>query len=239
MVMDVSVNYVVSNYLGKRRYAPALEADPLFYVKKHCQFFQDNIVPHLSKITFVLNKCSDNERDHKFIDYVGSVRLNVPHELVVRENSGFSYGAWQDVVIKNKEYPFHFLTEDDYIPVIADFLSEFLKHIDERIIYVCSLYSPINYRMSHCAISNGLLNSSVILKENIINKTMPLNAILTNSDDYRIGCDNQILFLQNFSRLNYKIKDMTGDFNIPFLEPSGKITNYGNSLKPYIIIPIQ
>lgn len=233
--MEKSINYVISNYLGERRYAPNLKIDPIFYLRKQCEFFTKNIIPEIGLVTFVLSKSDDNIRDNIFIDFIKQLKLPVKYELIVRENRGFSYGAWQDIVIKNIEYDFHFLIEDDYMLNDAHSLDDFIDLSDDETIYVCQVYVT-----EHCSMSNGLLNSKIVRKElNRLDIKKILNATVDNECNYVTGINNQVLFLKNFTDINYKIKDVTKINNIPFSDHLGNIIQRGSLDKKITIIPIS
>lgn len=232
--MNNSINYIISNFLGTRRFCPSLNKDPLFYIKKQCDFFKNNTIPNVEMVSFVLSKCDIENRDQLFIDFINTIKLPVKHELIVRENRGFSYGAWQEVVMKNINYDFHFLIEDDYLPICNNFIDYFKTQLDEETIFICQVYI-----CEHCSMSNGFLNSKIIRKEiNNINPKMPLNAVVDNECNYVTGINNQILFLKNFTDLNYKIKDLTKKCSIPFSDHLGNIIQRGNYEKETIITSI-
>lgn len=230
----MKVNYIVSNYLGARRFSPKLNQDALFYIKEHCKFINENKIDAISKVTIVLNKSENIERDNQFISYVNDLKLNVPHELVVRENSGFSYGAWQDAVEKNRDFDYSFLTEDDYVPSSNKIIESFLKPMNKDTAYVCCLYDK-----GHCAISIGLLNMSIVNSEHRLNSDMVLNAEKTLSSNYVYGIHNQRLFLKNFEELGYKISDLSKTNRWFFVNHVGNIVQYGNMEGEIIIKPID
>ena len=229
----MKVNYVISNYLGDRRFAPKLKDDVLFYAKAYCKYFQDNKFDSISKVTFVLNRSNDKERDNKFIDYIKKVKLNVEHEIIVRDNKGFSYGAWQEVVGKNKDFDYHFLMEDDYIPTNNKIIDYFLAEMkSDSVVYVCCIYTE-----GHCAMSGGLLNTKIVNKETRINSDMILNSETKLSDSYVDGVHNQRIFLKNFEELGYKINDLK-DKRWLFVNHIGHITQHGNLEGDVILKPL-
>lgn len=228
----MNVNYVVANYLGERRFAPSLAEDPLFYVKAHCKFFQDNNVENVSKVTFVLNK-SDEKIDEQFVNFLKNEKLNVEHEVIVRDNVGFSYGAWQDMVERNPDFDYHFLIEDDYVPTTGKIINRFLEGFKNDTIYVCCIYER-----GHCAMSSGLLNTKMVINEKKKNTEMILNATKSLSKDYCDGIHNQKIFLKNFEELGYNICDLSEKYRWLFVNHLGNISQHGNLEGEILLKPL-
>ena len=235
----MNINYVISNYVGARRFAPKLQLDPLFYIKSHCNYFTNNKLEGVSKITFVLNKSDDYRRDEEFIDYVNNIKLSTEHELIVRDNIGFSYGAWQSVVEKNKDFDYHFLLEDDYIPRDNKIIENFFNAMQnkDKTVFVCCIYEN-----GHCAMSSGLLNTKIVNKEiteGRLNLKMILNAEKIQSSDYALGVNNQRIFLKNFEELGYNIKDLAKENKWLFVNHLGDITHHGNPMGTILLEPLD
>lgn len=129
------INYIVAFYIGKNRgydhYKHKFVYDPLFFVREHVKFVEtcnSNIFP-----TFVFNDDIPDSIKTDIIDLCPNI------EIIFRPNNGFSYGAWNDAIIKNIDlYDYFFIIEDDYIPTSADFCEPFLNKISDIVPYVCS-----------------------------------------------------------------------------------------------------
>ena len=228
------INYVVTNFLGERRFAPSLKEDVLFFIKQHIQFLNDNKISSIKKVTFVLNKCNDSERDNKFIEYINNLEMDVEFELIVRENKGFSYGAWQEVVAKNTEFDYHFLIEDDYVPTSPKFIDYFMEQMKENTVYVCCIFER-----GHCAMSSGLLNNKIVKNETRLDADKILNVTNFETNDYIHGVDNQRNFMLNFIELGYEINDLSETNRWLFLNHIGNISQHGNLEGEVLLKPLD
>lgn len=240
-------NYIIANYIGPNRqyplYKSLFETDPLFFYKKHLDFFTRNNLPDIS-CTFVFNDDVDSLLKDKIND------LNRDkHEVIFRSNAGFSYGIWNDTVIKNlDQYDAFFLIEDDYLPSTDKFLTGFKQKITSKVAFVCSLVELATHeRFSHSvpatqapfrfpSISNGLLLASACRV--VMSKYGTLFRINDRSD-YWSAYTNQIYFLKNFNDIGYDVVDTTDEYCSPYYNShENRILNYGKGetlIEPILI----
>jgi hypothetical protein len=225
----VSVNYIVAIYGGVRRSHPE-GTHILKFIKAHLEYLKDPS-QYITHATFVFNKSNTSE-EKIVIKYLRSLKsiLPIPIKIIVRDNKGGSYGAWNEGVSKTyKKYSHSFLIEDDYIPFRKDFINYFLEKDNEDISFVASLY-----REEHAAISNGLLKNNHIPQ--ILEK---YNAVFNIIDlpnlPYSQLCQNQRTFLHYFPEKLIDITDIA--HTIFFSYPAGNII-YKDSTLPLLIHPI-
>lgn len=218
-----TVNYVVALYGGKRRHyhlTPILD-----FAKKQVEFLKQK-PKHITQVSFVFNE-SDNPEDQAAIEYLSNINLPIPHSIRIRENTGFSYGAWNAVINSTKnDFDYTFLIEDDYIPTKTDFIDYFLSKIKDDTIYVCCLY-----RSDHAALASGLF----------INKHAFTPAFkLIDNNSYSYGAyENQIHFLRLYQNEGFKIEDITDIAHTEFLNVTRQSILYGDQSKPFIMGPIM
>lgn len=247
MSTELRINYIASFYVGPNRtfpyYQKAFKEDPLYFVYRHIEF--SNFAENISKFTFVIN--DDIADDLK--DKIYELTHNKNIEICFRQNSGYSYGAWNEIVSKNlKSYDYFFLIEDDYIPSITNFTLPFLQRFKNNTAYVCSLMVEINNKINemvpkdigqfkHPSISNGMLSAKVC--NQVLEKYKTLFRLQPGITK-EIGYWNQIYFLKNFTDLGYDISDTTDEFSSPYMNTlTGDIKIFGNPEKQPLIVPIQ
>jgi len=205
----MKIHYVIATYLGPRRIDP-MPHDPLCHVKLHLKFLKKypNVV-HKSTIV-----C--NQYDPILEEQLITLTQNTNTELILRENKGCSYAAWEQAVIQNlfQNFDYHFLIEDDYIPLDQNFLQPYLYKSGPNIAYTCSLAKNFPTQR-HAGISNGLLSNQLaeeIYKNNhalfhLKTKNTPeLQKRFKNTHkEYGICEYNQVFFLDPFTNEGYKI----------------------------------
>jgi hypothetical protein len=226
-----TINYIVAIYGGNRRHYGNLSPIGVF-VNKHIEFLKSN-PKYIEYVTFVFNK-SNNLDEVELIQQCKEFLENFKYtgDVIVRDNSGFSYGAWHEGIlhnINNKEITHHFLIEDDYLPQCSDFLEWFLFVENEDTKYVASLWKE-----NHAAMSNGLLNHKKAL--DTYKKYGTVFQLKTNaSESYWDGFDNQRHYLNLIEGHGIDTTQVgyNGYFNI-----NRQIDNYGKLQGPLLINPI-
>lgn len=245
--MSTRVNYIAAFYIGDNRtsqyYQKAFYADPLYFFRRHLRLIDrlDNI----TRYSFVINDDISDVLKSEIISLASNKNL----DIFFRENSGYSYGAWNDVILHNlKDYDYFFLIEDDYLPADKNFVFPFVNKLKNNVCYVCSLAVEIsnenNYmvtaqegKFKHPSISNGMISAAacrqVVKNYNSLFRIKPGKVI----DD---GYWNQIYFLKNFTDLGYDILDITDEYSSPYLNSTnGSIKIFGDPNLPSLLEPIQ
>ena len=237
-------DYIVAFYLEERRskfYVNLSNSDKFFLVKSHLEFLSKNIkqMKDLNKVYFTFNVNSLSlSLLNEIKTLVNTYSLDNIIEIDLRDNKGFSYGAWQHTLINNLQKPnnpeYAFLCEDDYIPTDVNFHLPFIKKFkSSNVSYVASLVwdSPTK----HASISNGFIKYS-ICKE-LYEEEQKIFSLL-EGNDYYTGVFNQVHFLDPLI-LRSEIADISDEYKIPFYELSLEVlTYYGNLDGKIVIKPI-
>ena len=102
--MNNKVCYMCCCYLGDRRSATNIyNVDRLSYVKEHVKSLQE-FKHNLDKIIFVFNLDPEHiELFQQTKDIIPSKIQNTEVEIIVRENYGMSYAAFNEVFKKYKD----------------------------------------------------------------------------------------------------------------------------------------
>lgn len=146
------------------------------FLEKHLNFVRKS--KFLSKATFVFNECSEVSND-EIKTMVGD-----DAHLIFRPNIQCSYGAWQEAVLKNlNRFDYHFLIEDDYLPVSGHFFVPFLQKMTDNVCYVASgIKQDRNGQFANP--SNGLLSNEkakiIFEKRNCLFDLSPASAETCN-----------------------------------------------------------
>jgi hypothetical protein len=135
--MTDKINYIVACYLGTRRVNTV--SDPVMLVQAHLEYLQKHEVA-LDRVTLVLNS-DEHEEERRFLDLVRKYRpYYTDLRVILRENTGLSYAAWEQAVnscIENDEgFTHYFLMEDDYVPARPDFVEIYKDSMEEGCGYV-------------------------------------------------------------------------------------------------------
>lgn len=123
------IHYIVAVWLGPRRVQPV--NNPYAYLKHQLYFLKNS--KSIDKATFVVNHY-DKELEKEIEPLIAS--FGVQASVIYRENSGCSYAAFQEGVVQNLEYDYHFLIEDDGKPTNENFLEPFLNEMKNNTIFV-------------------------------------------------------------------------------------------------------
>jgi hypothetical protein len=242
------VNYIVANYIGPLRtyshYQKLFNKDPLYFFRKHLEFIKTVDSAYQVTATFVFN----DDIDLKVRNELESiVQDNV--EIIFRKNAGFSYGIWNDTIIKNlNHYDYFFLIEDDYLPCHVDFLDPFIKRIKNNVAFVCGLVDRASSEIfpGHVlvddepflfpSISNGLISATACQK--VYSKTGSVFKLNLNTD-YWSAYTNQIYFCKPFTDMGYNIVDTLSEYSSPYNNANAKdLVIYGKG-KPPLLSPIE
>lgn len=245
--MSITVNYIVANYIGPLRtyghYQEQFKKDPLCFFKKHLDFLQTVHDPEHVTATFVFNDDIDIDIKRQLDDY-----YQYKFEIVYRKNAGFSYGIWNDTIIKNLDkYDYFFLIEDDYLPTRGDFILPFKQRCVGKNVFVCGLveeaspqrfpgHVPVNEDpFLFPSISNGLLSAAACRR---VYKKYGSIFNINYNNDYQSAYTNQIYFCKHFTDMGYNIVDILDEYSSPYNNASKReLVMYGDN-KPPLLLPI-
>lgn len=238
---DYNIHYIVCCFLHKRKnlkYTSETEKDAFFFVKKHIEYLRNIKQSNIKYATFVFNIINDSDIEliNSFFNniQINNIKLNV----FIRGNSGFSYGAWGEVIQNNLDdnEDYFFLIEDDYIPSNNTFYEPFVEKCSEKTPYICCLANndPAN---PHASISNGLIFKNSC---KLINNKYGTVFISCGNGDYSSAYYSQMHFYDNFINSGFGISDISDNYCVPFMvSDTNKIEIYGNCNKETLIIPIE
>lgn len=239
--MKTKITYIVATWLGPRRadyYTEQYQSDPYFLIKQHITNLSIFDNDDINKIIIVVNK-NDGLIDANLQTELNKLNCKIPYEIIIRENTGFSYAAW-DAGIRyclqneiNSDY--YFLIEDDYVPIQDNFYRCFLNKFSDNVGGVFQLYTAMHGLKQHAAISNGMISRTVI--ETCLKKYENIFNIQFNNT-YLTAQHNQETFLDHIEAES-KIFDIADVANIPFYDINiGAIKYFGDITKPTPISPI-
>lgn len=247
---DLSIKYVVACYAGRRRSDNySWWSDPRRFVKAHLgvlrRFGESS---GIQEAVFVVN--GDGFRAQDFPPEVGSVPVSVQF----RPNCGFSYAAWQSAIVEDlrssASTDFYFLIEDDYVPMSADFLHDFVVKSRRGACYVAQLVLPTDadqiqqihenldptvYVPSvHAGISNGLLSRKAAQQVyEQFGELFPKS----NAESYLHAEYSQILFLSHFARLGFELEDVSDRQLAVYANAENVHVPYGPPTLPLKVAP--
>lgn len=241
----MSINYIVAIYIGKRgithegdlgyiQYHEKFKVDPLFFAKIHRDFLSSCQNSKITKASFVFN--DDISDDIKKMALEEIKLTNMDYEIIFRKNNGYSYGAWNDTILKNiNDYDYFFMIEDDCIPLETDFYEYFIE--------CCTLETPIVATYVnpnppiHAASSNSIVRADVCRE--ILNKTGKL-FFVNNSNSLPDAWDTQTYFFKYFMENGYKMRDILDKYSTPHALNCriNHVVIFGNKENPHCIVPI-
>jgi hypothetical protein len=239
--MQYSVHYIVCFYFGNRKSAKfnnIIENDQLFFLKKQLEYLE-TCGPEIKESTFIVNgDFLETVSDYVTKNEPKNVKLN----LKFRENTGFSYGAWNDVItnsiLDGKEFDYHFMLEDDYLPNKPDFYKPFVEKSVGQTAFVCCLLFPKEGDNRHPSISNSLVRNDackLILEKH--SSVFNVNGAAGN--DYHGAYNIQTSYHNYFGEEKYILDDLADQYHFPFHDSQNDSTiDYGNSNGEKLIIPL-
>ena len=211
--------YVVNFYFGDRRKTiTEFESDRLIFLKKQIEVL--SLYYHnLDKIIFNFNV--ENEH-YKYLNdalkIIPKKIQNTDVEVLIRENKGFSYGAWSDSFEKNRdEYDYFIFNEDDYF-VIENNWDEYLirkYHTLPDTGYLCPLQrdgAEWNDYKPHAGHSFGIASTKSLNK--VWDKYGKLPHSLENN--YKLQEKIQHNFSYAFFEVGLRVYDIREDYRVQF-----------------------
>ena len=237
----MKIAYIVSLFFGTRRVqSQGYRADRLEYLNKHLEQL-GKLEHNISKVIFVINEETQREfskiETQRAIEKISNFK-SIDSSVIVRENEGYSYGAWDAALKKySKDFDYCFLIEDDYAPVVDNFDEKFREYFskDERLGYVCQLWwNHKGGTVFHAGISNGLIKTSAYLS------TEGFQLVdCKGKTSYNHGIENQKFFLTPLIEKGYTAMDIGDKYRNYFLNHLSEILTYGNENGEDLILPIH
>jgi hypothetical protein len=155
----------------------------------------------------------------------------IPIKLLYRKNGGGSYTAWDSAIqaVLKDDYDYHFLIEDDYVPVTDYFYQPFVEMFKSETAYICQFWID-----NHASVSNGLFSGKAAkdLKE----KFGSIFDCINNRDDWAGQVLNQVNFLNFAKKAGYTFGDVS-KYCHPFLERENFIKVFGNAQGKVLLAP--
>lgn len=231
-----SIKYIFPLFFGTRRsslYNDAIINNKFALLDKHIEYL-NNCPDAISGAIIVIN----GESPDNLESYLQE-NLKKQFEVVKRENIGFSYGAWNDAIVKDiidgNKTDYYFLIEDDYIPSVKKFYTPFVKRCCKNVAYVCCMYGAFGGNKNHAAISNGLISGKFC--RNIYEKHNQIFSFAGSS--YVDGASTQVDFLKYFEEEGYDFTDILDKYSSPFLNFSANdIKIFGEETNKSLLKPI-
>lgn len=232
-----NINYIAAFYLGNRvhsDYNEALKTNSLFMLEKHIEALFDT---DIELVTFVFN-LDDISLSKNIEEKIRNYDIKFNYECCFRENKGCSYGAWNDVMIKNlNNFEYFFLIEDDYIPTIKNFYEPFIEKCTLDFPYVCEFCDKTKEGLSFASISNGLMNSKAC--KAVYEKHKSIFKIYNDNNYLETFYKTQMECYEYFINNGFGIKDILDEYSAPFMSSITKqITIYGDAKNPVLLSPI-
>lgn len=232
----MNINYIVACYLGTRRNQPLHPTGT--FISKHLEFLKDTDA--VSRITLSIS-IEDRLQEEAVRDLMEPYKSYSPHiKLILRDNRGHSYGAWNDAICHSLEsgekFDYYFCIEDDYVPVTKDFAIPFVDKVTDSTGYVCQVAQD-THGHRHAAVSNGLIPYRAA---SLMYKGMNTVFKVTQSKTYIEGERNQIHFLDYLDDSGFEMVDCSDTTTTEYLalnhSGSTSIQKFGSG--PNVIAPI-
>jgi hypothetical protein len=231
----MNIHYIVAFYLGPRDTLPVndfLIEDRYHYVKKHIECLKKFCCKDITKITFVVSEY-DKKIDSKVDEVVKKHKGSLPIEVFHRENIGFSYAAWNDVMMKSlndkEDFDYCFLIEDDYIPNCDYFYTPFTDLFDDKTAFVCQVWN-----VNHPSVSNGVFSYNIAKK--LKEKYGSIFKLVSDDDSYSGGVENQIHYIDYARQEKYYFTDVRKTSLQIFLDRNHFVF-FGNPKGEILIVP--
>ena len=229
----MKIHYIVAFYLGDRLTKSCdilLKKDRYHYVKKHIENLNKYKIDDITQATFVIASY-DNKIDEGVKKIIEEHFCKIPIKLIYMKNGGGSYTAWGKAIheVLKEDFDYHFLIEDDYVPVADYFYKPFVDRCSPNTAYVCQYWND-----NHASVSNGLFSDKVA--KDLKNSFGSVFDCINNRDDWNGQVLNQISFLNFAKQAGYKFADVS-KYCHPFLERENFIKVFGNKYGKVLLAP--
>jgi hypothetical protein len=233
----VKVNYILAMYFGERRSYDRTQ-DRLEFLRTQLTFLE-NIPPDsaICHVVFSINESDDIPRE-EIERLIREASLPIEYLIRYRPNIGYSYANWNEVMIelRDRDFDYHFLMEDDYVPTSPYFYQPFIDLTTEKIPFVCLKASENGFmgHQRHPTICVGLIRCKEAIET--LNRVGSILWIHPGQD-YRSAEESQIHMMDNFNRIGYDFTGIPDNVRKPFWDNSLGLWERGG-IDPPIIIPI-
>jgi hypothetical protein len=231
------INYIPAFYIGERKhsgYAKELQNNQLIMVEKQIEALNKTDIQF---VTFAFN-LDDITMSQEIEEKIKSYNINFNYECYFRQNKGCSYGAWNDVIIKNlNDFDYFFIIEDDFIPIVKDFYVPFIERSSYEIPYVCEFTDSEWKGLPHASIPHGIMRSDAC--KFIYEKYG--NVLKTYEQDNRLETFYKIQMecYEYFINEGFGITDILDAYSAPFMSsPTRTVTIFGDPKNPVLLDPI-
>jgi hypothetical protein len=210
------INYIIATWNGKR----------LTDTERSYEHVLRNHLKQLGTLKHSLTQVTIMKPESGVVNSYYDVDLPPNAVMVECENKHLSYGQYLKGLERlHKDFDYHILIEDDYVPAVDDFDRKLIELYEEGS-YLCSMVGGGGDRF-HCAISHGIMSSKTynLVDHSLISKFKVLEAQRAFS---RMLIESGIRCVDY--RMYYKI----------YYYSLGKITNYSiTQHDEHIFKPIQ
>ena len=229
----MNIHYVVAFYLGDRETKSCdilLKKDRYHYVKKHIENLNKYKIDDVTQVTFVVAKYNE-KIDEGVKKILEDYPCKIPIQLLYQKNGGGSYTAWDTAIrsVLDKDFDYHFLIEDDYVPVADYFYRPFVERFTPNTAYISQYWID-----NHASISNGLFSHKAA--KDLKNKFGGIFDCVNNRDDWAGQVLNQVNFLNFAKQAGYTFGDVS-KYCHPYLERANFIKVFGNKYGNVLIAP--
>ena len=147
------INYIIATWNGKR----------VTDTGRSYEHVLRNHLKQLASVKHSLDQVTIMKPESGIINSYYDVELP-PNAVVIEcENKHLSYGQYLKALeLLHKDFDYHILIEDDYVPAVDDFDRKLVELYEEGT-YLCSMIGGNRDRF-HCAISNGIISSNTYAK---------------------------------------------------------------------------
>lgn len=229
----MKIHYIVAFYLGDRLTKSCdvlLKKDRYHYVKKHIENLNKYKIDDITQATFVIASY-DKKIDEGVKKIIEEFPCKIPIKLLYIKNGGGSYTAWGKAIqeVLKEDFDYHFLVEDDYVPVADYFYKPFVERCGPNTAYVCQFWID-----NHASVSNGLFSDKVA--KDLKNKFGSVFDCINDRADWPGMVLNQISFLNFAKTAGYEFADVS-KYCHPFLERENFIKVFGNKYGKVLLAP--
>ncbi len=215
MIESDRVCYIINFYLGdRRRCINEFYGKKSIFLEKHIELLET--IPHnLSKI--VLNFNLDVTHYEEFNNCLKLIPKRIKQsdvEIFVRENKGFSYGAFSDNFLRlRNNYDYFIFNEDDYFPIEDNWDAYLVNKYNSlpNSGYLCNIIrEPAEWNNFRRFAGNCFGIASTKNLDKIVEKYGNLPNSISN--DYYNQEEIQIIFGNSFEEVGLKLYDIREEF---------------------------
>lgn len=231
------INYIPAFYIGNRvhtDYNNNIKQNPLILVEKHIEALKNT---EINLVSFVFN-LDDLSIANELEDKIKKYNINFNYECIFRQNMGCSYGAWNDVIIKNlDDFDYFFIIEDDFIPTNPEFYKPFVQRCSDKYPYICEFTDVTWTGLPHPSIPHGIIQAKSCRE--IYKKYKNILKIYNDNNNLETFYKIQRECFEYFINENFGIKDILDEYSAPFMSsPTRQITIFGNPSNPSLLTPV-